>query len=93
LQTCDDEVSHERFLPSGSPIVLDDIGVIQQPEAVNLKSNQELVRHAFMFGRIHTYVKTCFSSKGWVSNIQHFVHCAVYFNGVMVATLLPGSYI
>ena len=47
-QTCDDEVPHECFLPSGCPIVLDDIVVVQQTEEVNLKSDQEeMVKHAF----------------------------------------------
>ena len=47
-QTCDDEVSHECLLPSGHPVVLDDVWVVQQTEEVNLKSDEVQVRHSFV---------------------------------------------
>ena len=43
-------MSHECLLPSGHPVVLDDVGVVQQTEEVNLKSDEVQVigMHSFV---------------------------------------------
>ena len=64
-QTCYDEVPHERLVPSGHPVVLDDIGVVQQTEEVNLKSDEVQMRHFFMQSiRLARTLQISFSSRG-----------------------------